>query len=351
MSDDSPTLSRDIASTATLKLASLHSLDPFYTPLEERFERITRLALRALDMPVAGITFVKDERQWFKSVTGWQVTELPMSNSLCGEVVKNGRQIIVEDTLNDLYLMNNPFVCDAPKFRFYAGYAIKDAVGDTIGSLCVMDFKPRKTDPQFSTVLTDLGQMAQRELFAAELTDAQSVLIKKLGESRRQAMFDSLTRLWNRRGGTDLLNAAMQEVAKSDHTLGLCLADVDDFKKVNDRFGHPVGDQVLRKLASTIVAAVRPEDVVCRYGGEEFMVIVRDVDESACLTIANRICSNVRDLPIQTRETNVSMTISIGIAMRNQGDDVSAAQLIEKADKALYLSKEKGRNRVSFERD
>ncbi|MDH3546128.1 MAG: sensor domain-containing diguanylate cyclase [Gammaproteobacteria bacterium] len=351
MGDDATPLSSDLASTATMKLASLHSLDPFYTPLEERFERITRLAGRALGVPVAAITIVKDDRQWFKSVTGWPVTELPMSKSLCAEMLKKGEALVVEDTLNDLYLMSNPLVCRGPKFRFYAGYPMKDITGDTIGSFCVMDIKPRKTDAGFATALADLGDMANRELFTMELNNAQSELITKLGESRRQAMFDPLTRLWNRRGGMDLLNAAMHEVAKHDHTLGLCLADIDHFKSVNDQFGHSVGDQVLRKVASTIVAAVRPQDVVCRYGGEEFMVIVRDVDAKACLTIANRICSSIRDLPIRTREKTVPTTMSIGMAMRDHGDDVTPEQLIEKADKALYKSKETGRNRVSIVKD
>ncbi len=253
--------------------------------------------------------------------------------------------------MDDLYLMSNPFVCHSPKFRFYAGHAIKDAVGDTIGSFCVMDVKPRKPDAQFGTALADLGYMAQREVFTSELNNAQTALIAKLGESRRQAMFDPLTRLWNRRGGMDLLKAAMQECAKFDHTLGLCLADIDHFKRVNDQFGHLVGDQVLRKVATVLVATVRPQDVVCRYGGEEFMVIVRDVDARVCFQIANRICSNIRELPIRTREASVRTTMSVGIAMRDKGDAVATEELISRADKALYKSKENGRDRVSIARD
>lgn len=348
MTDDSKSLSSDIASTATIKLAALASHDTFYTPLEERFERITRLARQAMGVPVAAITTVKDDRQWFKSVNGWLVTELPMSKSLCNEVIKTGEPIIVQDTLNDLHLMSNPFVCNGPKFRFYAGYAIKDSAGETIGSFCVMDVKPRITDAKFAVALADLGQMAQHELASSEVNIAQSELISKLGESRRQAMFDPLTRLWNRRGGMNLLSAAIQEATKFDHTLGVCLADIDFFKKINDQYGHPVGDQVLRKVATTIVAAVRPTDVVCRWGGEEFMIIIRDVDARACFTIANRICSDIRATPFRTREAIVPMTISIGIAMREKGDALSTDELLERSDKALYQSKENGRNRATF---
>lgn len=343
-------LSRTLASTATMKLAKLHSLDPFYTPLEERFERITRLAQRSLSVPIAAITIVQGNRQWFKSVAGWQISELPMSNSLCGEVLKAGKPVIVKNALEDLDLMNNPLVLRKPKFRFYAGYPIKDSDGKTIGTFCVMDLKPRKPDTNFGAALADLGEMAQRELFSVELSNAQSALVAKLGEARRQAMFDPLTRLWNRRGGLDLLEKALEDALKHDHKLGLCLADIDNFKRVNDEHGHQVGDQVLSRVARTIVGSVRPQDLVCRYGGEEFLVIVNDVDEKVCVEIAERVCDGIRSLPVRTRTATVQVTLSIGVAIRNRGDGITTHGLIEKADQALYSSKRAGRDRVSIGR-
>ena len=146
----------------------------------------------------------------------------------------------------------------------------------------------------------------------------------------------------------DLLGTAVDEVLKHNQTLGVCMADIDHFKNINDGHGHAVGDQVLRKVASTIVAAVRPEDIVCRFGGEEFVVVVRDVDNKACFTIANRICSSIREMPIRTREATIPVTISLGIAMRDHDDIVTMEQLLEGADKALYKSKDDGRDRVTF---
>jgi diguanylate cyclase (GGDEF)-like protein len=348
--DEETALSRTVASTATLKLANLHSLDPFYTPLEERFERITRLARRALNVPIAAITVVQGDQQWFKSVSGWHVTEMPMSQSLCAEVLREGKQMIVPDTLDDLYMMSNPVVCGKPKIRFYAGFPMRDSEQKTVGTFCVMDVKPRKPDPGFAATLADLGDMAQRELFTVELSNAQAALVSKLGKARRQAMFDPLTRLWNRRGATDLLNAALGEAVKHNHSVGICLGDIDNFKKVNDQFGHQVGDQVLRRVATSIVASVRPQDIVCRYGGEEFLVIVHDIDEKGCVAIGERICSSMRDLPIRTRDGSVRTTISIGVAMRNHGDPVSSEQLVALADAALYESKRQGRDRVTVGR-
>ncbi|MBT8109053.1 MAG: GGDEF domain-containing protein, partial [Gammaproteobacteria bacterium] len=203
-------------------------------------------------------------------------------------------------------------------------------------------------DEQFERTFLDLGEMTQRELFSNELHTAQAELVNKLGESRRQAMFDSLTRLWNRRGAMHLLRTALAEAHKHDHTLAVCFADLDNFKSINDRFGHPVGDQVLRKVASILVGAVRPNDVVSRIGGEEFLVMVRDADARACFTIADRICTAVRENPIRTREAPVPVSVSIGIAMRDHGDEVSLETLLERADQALYRSKSQGKNRISF---
>ncbi|HSD70424.1 MAG TPA: sensor domain-containing diguanylate cyclase [Woeseiaceae bacterium] len=345
---DQTALSRTVAGTATLKLANLHSLDAFYTPLEERFERITRLGKQALGVPIVAITVIQDKRQWFKSVVGWQVTELPLAESLCAEVISDRKPRIVENTLDDLVLMSKKLVCKKPRIRFYAGHPLFDYEGQPIGSFCAMDLKTRKVDAAFRQTLADLADMAQRELFSVELSNAHSALIAKLGEARRQAMFDSLTRLWNRRGGESLLQAALKESVHHNHSIGVIMADIDNFKQVNDRFGHGMGDQVLRKVASTIVAAVRPQDIVCRYGGDEFLVIVRDIDESDLSEIAERICEKIHELPIRTRDGTVPASVSIGIAMRSQSGTMSAATLIECADEALYESKRNGRNRVTL---
>jgi diguanylate cyclase (GGDEF)-like protein len=348
--EDETALSRTVASTATLKLASLHTIDPFYTPLEERFERITRLARRALQVPIAAITVVQDDRQWFKSIAGLDLSELPIDKSLCAEVLKEARVVVVPDAHHDLYLMSNPLVCGGPRIRFYAGAPLKNADGRTIGTFCAMDTKPRSPDKDFRTMLADLADMAQRELFSVELRNAQSALVAKLGRARRQAMFDPLTRVWNRRGGVELLGSALKEAIRYNHTLGICLADIDNFKQINDQFGHQVGDQVLRRAAAGIVASVRPQDIVCRYGGEEFLVIVHDVTETGLVAVGERICKGIRQLAMTLRGEPLAATISVGVALRERDQEVSADELIARADEALYASKRAGRDRVTVGR-
>ena len=340
-------MSRSLAGTHTLKLARIHQLDPFYTPLEERFERLTRLGRRALEAPVVAITAVRDNRQWFKSVVGWQVSELPLEDGLCGPIIGDGQPRIVSDTLADPLFAKKAIVIGPPKFRFYAGYPLRDASEMTVGTYCVFDTKPRETDEHFAKLLADMGQLAERELLTTDLCDAQTQLIAKLSEARRQAMFDVLTRVWNRRGGLELLEMALNGADKEKEGFSICLLDIDNFKQINDQYGHPVGDQVLRKIASNIVASVRPHDIVCRYGGEEFLTILRGAGLEHCAEIAERIRTNIRALPIRTREATMPMTVSIGVAVQSPDNDITAEQLIKHADQALYKSKHRGRDRVT----
>ena len=115
-------LSRTIASTATLKIANIHSEDLFYTPLEERFERITRVARRALQVPVAAITLLNDEKQWFKSAAGWGIAELPRAHSICRLTIEANQLLTIPSLVDDQRTAQSPIVVSAPRFRAYAGY-------------------------------------------------------------------------------------------------------------------------------------------------------------------------------------------------------------------------------------
>ena len=107
----------------------MHIVDVFYTPLEERFERITRLARRSLNVPVAAITCVTADKQWFKSVAGWAVTELPVSHSICPLTVEENRICVINDTTEDSRVKDHPLVANRPHFRFYAGYPLQERLG------------------------------------------------------------------------------------------------------------------------------------------------------------------------------------------------------------------------------
>jgi len=342
--DDSTALSESLASKATMRIAGIRKLTGFYTPLEERFERISRLGKQALGVRAAGVTLITDETLWFKSIVGWRISELLLKDSLELPMLESGEPLVVLDTRKDDRFAKSPLVTGGPKFRFYAGYPIRDVDGEIIGTFSAFDTEPKQADERLMETLSDLGHLAERELLTKELWDAQNQLVSKLGSARRQALLDTLTRVWNRRGGMELLDSLLEEAKSSGEQFAVFMIDIDLFKDINDKYGHPVGDQALRKIAASIVASVRPDDIVSRYGGDEFLVILRDAAPDHCRLVAARISSNIEKTRLRTRTGSVSVTLSIGMAVTDAGSSITAAKIIERADQALYHTKHSGRD-------
>lgn len=341
------TLSETIASTATIKLAQIPESQYFCTPIEERFERLTRLARRALGVPVAAITFINSERQWFKSVAGWSVSELPNEKSLCMVTLAAGSITAVEDTSSDARTLAHPLVTGGPRFRFYAGHPLFDERGQAIGTFCVLDQKPRRFREADAETLTDLANLTQRELASETLRNVHSELASKLSVARREAIMDPLTHLWNRRGASVMLKSACDLADGNGSKLAISLIDLDNFKRINDNYGHQVGDEVLRKVSTRLVRSVRTNDVVCRLGGDEFLVLLADVDATLSKSIAERVRRGVTESSIPTRQGAIPVSVSVGLSLREPGDTSDPEALIERADQGLMRAKSVGRNRVA----
>ena len=342
---DTP-LTKTIASTATLKIANIHSLDLFYTPLEERFERITRLARRALQAPVAAISLLNEDKQWFKSAAGWGISELPRDQAICRLTVEANQILLIGDTLEDPRVAKLPVVAAAPRFRAYAGHPLLDEHGACVGTFCVFDLKPREFLAADRQTLIDLAALAQRELVSDHLTNAHAALTSKLGMARREALMDPLTHLWNRRGASVLLKGAFASADHRGAPLALALLDLDNFKRINDNHGHQTGDEVLRRIASRLLSAVRGDDAICRLGGDEFLVLMADTDANIASRVAERIRHAITDTPVPTRDGAMTVSVSVGCTIRQPRDTTAVEALLERADQALMQSKAAGRNRV-----
>lgn len=341
------TLSETIASTATLKLARIPESSYFCTPIEERFERITRLARRALNTSVAAITFINADKQWFKSVAGWSVSELPNEQSFCVHTLEAGGLTVIEDTLQDARTEAHPLVASTPSFRFYAGVPLHDETSQAVGTFCVLDQKPRRFSRADRETLADLVAMTQRELVSERLRTVHSELTSKLSAARREAMMDPLTRLWNRRGASVMIKSACEESERNRTPIAIALLDLDNFKRVNDTYGHQVGDEVLRKAAGRLVHNVRATDVVCRLGGDEFLVLMADTDASIATRIAERVRRGVTETSIPTRHGSIPISVSAGYTVRQPGGESDGDRLVERADRGLLQAKTLGRNRVA----
>jgi diguanylate cyclase (GGDEF)-like protein len=339
-------LSKTIASTATLKIANIHSLDLFYTPIEERFERLTRLARRALHVPVAAISLLNEDKQWFKSAAGWGISELPRDQAICKHTVEANQSLVIGDTLQDPRVAKLPIVAAGPRFRAYAGHPLVDEHGNCIGTFCVFDLKPREFGAADRQTLSDMAALAQRELLSDQLTSAHAALTSKLGMARREALMDPLTHLWNRRGASVLLKGAFTSADQRGTPLALALLDLDNFKRINDNHGHQTGDEVLRRVASRLLSAVRGDDAICRLGGDEFLVLMADTDANIASRVAERIRHIITATAIPTRDGAMTVSVSVGCTVRQARDPTAVEALLERADQALMQSKAAGRNRV-----
>ncbi len=162
------------------------------------------------------------------------------------------------------------------------------------------------------------------------------------------ALRDPLTRLYNKRYFDDRLDAELRFASRHGTSLALLLVDVDHFKRVNDQRGHLAGDTVLREIAMALAQAVRNEDVVARYGGEELVVLSRAIGDEGALNLAERLRRVVDALAVVVDDgPPVRITISIGVAVHPTIEVTTAPQLIAAADRALYQAKDGGRNRVA----
>jgi diguanylate cyclase (GGDEF)-like protein len=161
-----------------------------------------------------------------------------------------------------------------------------------------------------------------------------------------QSIRDALTGLYNRRHLGEVLEREARRAVRSNQGLGVLMLDLDHFKKFNDQYGHDAGDTVLREAASFLTKSVRGEDIVCRYGGEEFVIVLPMASLKASKARAEHIRSKLRELTVLHQGQSLGvLTVSIGVAeLPTHG--ISGAQLLEAADAALYRAKNDGRDRV-----
>ncbi len=195
------------------------------------------------------------------------------------------------------------------------------------------------------------NRLSSQRLQAAICKTLEKAQIRKDAEAAVNKMAelsirDALTGLYNRRHFEDVLEREISRSRRYDHTLALCMMDLDHFKRINDRFGHPAGDTALCEFATLVQGLVRASDIVCRYGGEEFAVILPETEVSVAAGVCERFRQALDARTISHDNRIFQLTVSIGLAAFAGGNGADAAALVQMADDALYAAKSKGRNQV-----
>lgn len=317
-------------------LRSLHILD---TPPEERFDRLIRLVCTLLRVPISNLTLIDEDRQWYKSRQGMTGTESDRATAFCGHVVANAEALIISDARQDPRFFDNPFVVGQPGIRAYAGFPIIVSDGSCVGTLSAMDTTPRQFTPEELTGLEDLAAIATEEISKVELNQAMERL-------HYLASHDSLTGLLNRSG----FEAAVERILATEAIVGksfLLYLDLDNFKIINDSFGHKVGDKVLKR-ASAILRETCGESAYCaRLGGDEFVVLLLNLTFEEARALGDSLRDKIDNYLFTTGEEPVHLSTSLGLSVLEEKTTVSRA--IDRADTACYLAKSRGRNRIEIQ--
>jgi diguanylate cyclase (GGDEF)-like protein len=335
------------------RLAALRRYRVLDTSPEPVFDRTAAVAAQALKAPIALISLVDEARQWFKARVGLPVAETPREHSFCAHALDRTRPLVVTDARADPRFAGNPLVLGEPGIRFYAGAPLRTTDGHVLGTLCVIDRRPRELSADQARLLEDLAAivMDTLELRLAGLRAIDEIAERQRleGELRHVAETDALTGLANRRSLIRALAREFRRARRHDHGLAVLIFDLDRFKAVNDTHGHATGDAVLRETARRALGGVRDEDTVGRIGGEEFVVVLPETDQAGARHAAERLRLAIGDRPMAVNGLELTVTVSVGAATLHPLDEGHKV-LLGRADEALYDAKQAGRNRVAIAR-
>lgn len=305
-----------------IRVAALLSLDILDTEPEERFDRLTRIAKRLFKVPIALVSFVDINRQWFKSCQGLEVKEMPRDISFCGHAILGDDIFIISDTLLDDRFYDNPLVINEPRIRFYAGIPLVISNEIRVGTLCLIDREPRILSEEDKELLRDLGQMAVQDLTLVQL-----------------ATIDELTQISNRRGFSALALHALNLCKRLNRPASLFFFDLDFFKEINDRFGHAEGDLALINFSKILKDAFRESDVVGRLGGDEFVTLLTNANQSETNLILHRLEKVLEEFNNQHKSRGYEIVYSVGVVAFDPTRHLSINDLLAEGDRLMYEQK------------
>ena len=315
------------------RLQVLESYGILDTDDEQAYDDLTHLATVLCNVPTALVTLIDRDRQWIKSRVNWEGRQDSRDVSFCAHaILRPGELMEVPDTSEDSRFVRNRLVTGKTGIAFYAGVPLVTREGAALGTICVMDRNPRMLTRVQRHALESLGRQVV----------AQLELRLEVAELEKQTLTDPLTGVWNRRAFYRSLRNEWSLHLRSGQRVAILMVDIDHFKYINDSYGHPRGDAVLQEVAKTLSSNIRVSDSLFRYGGEEFCCVLTDCDLEAARVIAERAC-----LALQSSlHSGIEVTVSIGASTALPAADTSSNLLIARADAALYLAKQAGRNQV-----
>ncbi|ABR91703.1 diguanylate cyclase [Janthinobacterium sp. Marseille] len=305
----------------SIRLDALRALSLFNANPDERFDRLTRLAKRVFNVPIAKVTLVGPEMVYTVSCAGEQQAPIQRDLSFCSHAIHSDEIMIIPDTLDDGRFADNPFVVEDPRIRFYAGCPLVVMNGCRLGTLCLVDKVPRKMTQEDIILLKDLAATVEHELTAMHM-----------------AIVDALTGLVNRRGFEALAESRLNVCKNIQGQASLLFFDLNGFKAINDTFGHAEGDLALRNFANALKLAFRSTDIVARLGGDEFAVLLLDSSPSDTGVAVERL-RGIVTAQNDREKRGYELRFSVGHVDYDGLEDVNVNRMLLDGDTKMYFDK------------
>jgi diguanylate cyclase (GGDEF)-like protein len=348
----------DIPIDEARRLAALHATRLLGSPPEDAFDRITRMATRLLKVPIALVSLVDKDVQWFKSRCGFAAEQTARAVSFCGHAILDHEPLVVPDALEDPRFADNPLVTGPSRVRFYAGVQLYSIDRQPIGTLCVLDRVPRRLSGDELGILRDLARMVEQLIHHRQLaTAAQSLhshvyvdpdnpeLSAAAGQVEFLLNHDVLTGLANRQAMVRTVERNLAAWKKQDIETLVATINLDKFKRINEQLGHHAGDKALVDITRSLQTLLRPGDLLARAGNDEFVLLLPGLGDDSAARDRLRGLMHAVNREFPSPGGAIPLTCSIGYAIFPQDGD-SGDVLLNNANMATRRAKEFGGGQI-----
>jgi diguanylate cyclase (GGDEF)-like protein len=298
-------------------------------PEDEHFTRLVQLASTVLETPIALISLVDRDRQWFLARHGLEATETPREMAFCAHAIASDETLVVPDARQDPRFCTNPLVTTDPKICFYAGTPLQSRDGHNLGTLCVIDRLPRHFSTNQVKLLEDLAQLVLREL-----------------ELRRLATVHPITGFANRISFLEQAKPELERARKAGADLALLAIEIDHFSQIRHRWGQEASDRALEDVAGLLRSQLCPKDLIGQIGDQEFALLMVDANPEGAMERAEAIRCGIAELGGVFSGSGHRLQISGGLTLLAPADG-GAQDLLLRAERALFLAQGNGHNQIA----
>lgn len=298
-------------------------------PEDEHFTRLVQLASTVLETPIALISLVDRDRQWFLARHGLDATETPRDMAFCAHAIAGDETLVVPDARQDPRFCTNPLVTTDPKICFYAGTPLQSRDGHNLGTLCVIDVLPRHFSANQVKLLEDLAQLVLREF-----------------ELRRLATVQPLTGFANRISFLEQAKPELERARAAGSDLALLAIEIDHFSQIRNRWGQEASDRALKDGAELLRSQLCPQDLIGQIGDQEFALLMVNANAEAAMERAEAIRCGFAALGGVFSGSGHRLQISGGLTVLAPGD-AGVEDLLHRAERALFLAQGNGHNQIA----